>query len=45
LGEALDETFGVSGGRLVGDRVDDAEHVLGAMIAHDAGAVRKLVYW
>src|SRR5262249_41769923 len=37
LGEALDEIFGISGGGLVSDRVDDAEHVLGAMIdfAHE----------
>src|SRR5262252_6176336 len=37
LGEALDEIFGVFGGGLVSDRVDDAEHVLGAMIdlAHE----------
>src|SRR6266478_1651454 len=35
--EPLDETFGISGGGLVSDRVDDAEHVLGAMIdfAHE----------
>src|SRR5215475_6733278 len=32
LGEALDEIFRVSGGSLVSDRVDDTEHVLGAMI-------------
>jgi hypothetical protein len=37
LGEALDEIFPVSGGGLVSDRVDDAEHVLSAMIdfAHE----------
>src|SRR5260370_11953612 len=37
LGEALDEIFGISGGGLVSDRVDNAEHVLGAMIdfAHE----------
>jgi hypothetical protein len=37
LGEALDETFWVSGGCLVSDRVHDAEHILGAMInlAHE----------
>jgi hypothetical protein len=32
VGEALDEIFGISGGRLVSNRVHDAEHVLGAMI-------------
>src|SRR5260370_12465854 len=37
LGEALDEIFRISAGSLVSDRVDDAEHVLGAMIdfAHE----------
>src|SRR5499427_395675 len=37
LGEALDEIFGVFCGGLVRDRVDDTEHVLGAMIdlAHE----------
>src|SRR5258706_3880290 len=37
LGQALGEIFGMSGGGLVSDRVDDAEHVLGAMIdfAHE----------
>src|SRR5260370_20111345 len=37
FGRPLDKTFGVSGGGLVGDRVDNAEHVLGAMIdlAHE----------
>src|SRR5260370_1427951 len=37
LGEALDEIFGISGGGLVSDGVDDAEHILGAMIdfAHE----------
>src|SRR6266853_626879 len=32
LGEALDEIFGILGGGLVGDRVHNAQHVLGAMI-------------
>src|SRR5258707_5634651 len=37
FGEALDEVFGILGGSLLGDRVHDAEHVLGAMIdfAHE----------
>src|SRR5262249_20925880 len=32
LGEAFDEIFGSSGGRLVSDRVHYTEHVLGTMI-------------
>src|SRR5262249_21427473 len=37
LGEALDEVFRTSGDSLVGNRVDDAEHILGPMIdlAHE----------
>src|SRR5262249_24304335 len=37
LGETLDEILGIAGDSLVSDRVDDAEHVLGAMIdfAHE----------